>query len=1032
MLTEMIAFRLAWTSVLGVLCLAPVLAAPIKRAKDPAPSPDGSRIAFSWQGDIWVVPRAGGRAERLTVHPANDIGPRWSPDGSRLYFSSDRHGSLDLFSMTPDGRDLRRLTFDSASEYVNDVSPDGRVLFGYSNALASLGAVRVPAEGGDLAALTTHPRENAFFVAVSKDGRTVAYCTSGVAGSWRKPSLGGAYGADIWIADNTVPLTRHRPLVADDHNNLFPAFLPDGSLLYVSNRGGWPNIWRVAGEGARPRQITQHAGNTIRGLSVSADGKLAAYQLGSEIWLLNLETGQARELVIEVPADERANPVQTLELTSGAEGYAISPDGKRAVIVVRGDLFLIPEQGGTTRQLTTHPARDFDPVWLDEKTILFVTGRNAKRELMTVDLDGRENLYLSDESDLASPRLSPDRKHLAYLRGPRQIVVRPLEGGEPRVVLEGPFIDGLRGAAQFTWSPDSRWIAAVQALDGRAESVEMVEWETGRKIEVARLARGAGTPVFLADGSALVFTGSQGEGNELFIVDLVPRPIVFREDDLDRLDAPAREAPKAPRVQVYEPGLERRLRSLATGVSGTPVSAPDSKAVWINVDGQLSSVPVDGERPTPVSGVTGAAASLSLSGQKLYFLSSGGALNQYSLSQRTVKAMPYTARLTIDRRAEERALFDEIWWSMDRFYYDPRHHGKSWSAIKEEFSALVPHAFDRADFYALMHEMMERLDSSHVGATPPRTPSFGDDATAELGVRWDWRALAERRQYLVADVIEESPADHPESRLRPGDRLVSVDGVALGGEKTLAELLNQKAGRKVRLEVERDGRTRMVEIRPVSRAAMSDLVYESWVARNRKIVEERSGGLLTYVHIEGMNPPSHRRFLREIRTLTPGRQGLLIDVRFNGGGSTAHEALGVLIKTPWLKRTFRGYDGLMVSENIYRGDSLEMPSALLINEYSFSNAEIFAEGFRRLKIGPVIGEQTAGGVIGTSSLRLWDGGSIRMPANGAFTIDGENLENNGRRPDVRIPFDPNAWLEGRDVQLERAVDELMKIVRSAR
>jgi tricorn protease len=219
-----------------------------------------------------------------------------------------------------------------------------------------------------------------------------------------------------------------------------------------------------------------------------------------------------------------------------------------------------------------------------------------------------------------------------------------------------------------------------------------------------------------------------------------------------------------------------------------------------------------------------------------------------------------------------------------------------------------------------------------------------------------------------------------------------------------------------------------VEILPSTRGGLDNLVYENWVRQNREYVERVSNGKLTYLHIQGMNEPSLQRFLREIRTLTPDREGVIIDVRFNGGGSTAHQILSVLSKEPWLIRTTPGEFGYRVSENIWRGDSLELPTALLINENSFSNAEIFAEGFRRMRLGPIIGEATAGGVIGTSSYQLWDGGSIRMPRIGAYAIDGENLERNGRRPDIRVPFDPNAAARGEDPQLDRAIAEMMKRV----
>ena len=197
---------------------------------------------------------------------------------------------------------------------------------------------------------------------------------------------------------------------------------------------------------------------------------------------------------------------------------------------------------------------------------------------------------------------------------------------------------------------------------------------------------------------------------------------------------------------------------------------------------------------------------------------------------------------------------------------------------------------------------------------------------------------------------------------------------------------------------------------------------------NRQETDRLSGGKLGYLHVQSMDASSLDVFLREIETELEGKQGVIVDVRFNGGGFTSHIILNIMRKEPWLIRTTRDNE-FRYSENAFRGNALELPAACLINQFSFSNAEIFAEGFRRMKLGPIVGEATAGGVIGTGAYRLWDGGMIRMPGSGAFDIDGENLERNGRKPDIEVLRDPKAEAGGRDVQLERAISELLKRLR---
>lgn len=1016
------------------LALATVAASPqtpIKRGKHPALSPDGKTLVFSWQGDLWSVPSAGGTARRLTVHPGDDVMPKFTPSGDRIVFASTRYGNYDLFSIAPDGGDLRRLSFESGTEYPNSVSPDGRWIYGYCTNFGRIDLFKVPAMGGELIRLTQHPFELEYYASVSPDGRRVAYVRSGGPGSWRNPFDRGANSGEIYVADNTVPLANNRALTNNDRSDMWPMFAPDGSIFFISNRSGWPNLWRMNGDGSGAKQLTRHENGTLRMPSISADGKSIAYEFDSEIYVFDVPSASGNKPAIEVPRDERINPVVDLSLTSGVTDYAVSPDGKRTVLVVRGDLFLIPERGGTTRRLTKSPSLDFQPVWLDPKTILFVTGRNGKREFMTVTIEGEEKVFLAEPTDIVQPHLSPDGKWLAFNRGQTEIVVMPSKGGERKVVATGGFGDSLRGGLSFSWSPDSLWLV-VDQQNSHGSDMFLKHIESGKSIRIARTARGATSPPrFLPNGKGVYFSSEEyPEENDLYVVDLVPQPTTFSEDDLDAIDAPKPAPAKTVSVEVYEPGLENRIRRLTrTGnLTGAPLASTDSRSIWVMIDGQLNAVSVASGAPSPVTAVIGPAAGFELGfgGAKLYYVSAGR-LHALTLAQATVSPVAFTAQATVNLRDEERALFDEIWWAFDRMYYREDKNNRGWDRLKAKYSEIVPHAFDRADFYAMMAEMMEEVDSSHLGATPPPSePSSASDSTGWLGVEWDWPALAARGAYIVDVVYDGTPAAHPQSLLKRGDRILEVDGVEPGSKNPIAGLLNKKAGRKVRLAVERNGQKLSIDIKPLEPGARASILYENWVQWQRSQVEKLSGGRLTYLHIQSMDDPSYLRFLREIRTVASGKEGVVLDVRFNGGGSTAQKILGVLVKRPWLIRTMRSDPGYRVSENIYRGDSLELPTAMLINQYSFSNAEIIAEGFRRLKLGPLIGEPTGGGVIGTSQMGLWDGGGIRIPAAGAYAIDGENLEGNGRVPDYLVKFDVDAWLAGRDVQLERAVQELMK------
>jgi tricorn protease len=999
-----------------VLLAASSVAAPLQRASDPAVSPDGRLVAFAWQKDVWLVPAEGGTARRLTAHPAEDSMPRWSLDGKRLFFVSNRFGNLDFFSMDPDGQDIRRHTWSSSDEYWPTASPDGQWLYGYTNHWGRLDLFRVRASGGEIVRITLHPFEMEYTPSVSPDGATVAYVTGGSAGSWRKPGLTGANTGKLWVAEAAVWLGRD-------------------TLLFVSNRSGAPNLWTVGANGRGARQVTQFPSGTVRSLTATSDGRTAVFLKDSRVWSCDLTSGQASPMSIQTPDDATRDAVVEVSLSTATE-FAVSTDGKRAVVGGRGDLFLMPERGGTTRRLTTNPGWDGQASWLDEKTVLYVSAREgAKRELRTVTVDGQDRVFMSATKDLTGPQVSPDRKWVAFVRGDSEVLVAPAGGGEPKLVATGAFSDALSRARVFSWSPDSQWIVLLSPKE-RGIEVGLARIDGTKTVLAGRIGKSGSTPVFTGDGRALAFSVIEGldysesrdSSSPLSVIELRPRSLEFREDDLDKIDAAKAEEPKDVVVSVVEEGLLDRRRRLDTGDVSGVWPGPDGKSVYANVDGQFSTVDVTSGSARPVTGVTGSVQDVvwSPDRKKVYIVQAG---RPSALNPQGASPLAFTLQWSVDQAGEEAALFDEVWWAMDRLYYDPRMNGKDWPAIKREFATLVPTVQGRDDFYALMTEMMERLDSSHLGATAPASPRGGvTDETAWLGVEWDWSALDSSGTYRVAKVYHLGPAAHPDSRLQIGDVVTAVDGRALSSAWPMAAALNEKADRKVALSVRRGAEDLTVLVRAASLGSRSNAFYEDWVRWCRAETDRLSGGKLGYVHIQGMDAESLDRFLVEIQTELEGKSGVVVDVRYNGGGFTSHIILNVMRKVPWLIRTNRDAPALRFSENNFRGNSLELPAACLTNEYSFSNAEIFSEGFRRMGLGPVVGERTAGGVIGTGGYGLWDGGFIRMPGSGAFAIDGEDLEGNGRRPDIDVPWDVVAWQAGRDTQLERAVKELMRRV----
>jgi tricorn protease len=1006
----------------------------IKRIQYPAISPDGSTIIFSWQNDLWTVDRNGGRATRLTVHAAIDSRPVWFPDGSRIAFNSTRFGSSDIFTMRPDGTELKRVTFDSSSEIPTTVSSDGRFIYGNTNLWSRGDLFRVSATGGDLQRLTSHPFEATFGASLSEDGTKVIYNRGAYREtSWQKPTMVSSALPEIWSADNTVPLTNHKRITNNEFTDQFAIPQADGSVIAVSNRGGFPNLWRLV---KNEKALTNHKNGTCRYPSATSDGKYVAYEFESTLRVLDTTTGTDKEVIVTVPSDERTNPMLEVTVAGGVSQFSISPDGKRIVASARGDVFMLPEKGGTTRRLTTNAGRDYSPVWTDAKTMVYTAMEGGIRKLKSVTVDGTTKDFLSDAKlDVHAPSLSPDGKTLAFHKGDTEIWTCDPSGANPKLLIKGNFSDSIdSGSPTFTWSPDSKYVA-LGLIQGRKIVVTLVDVKTGKSTSVANMVhkpqKGAlGVPVFLANGRGLIFTSPEFEERDLFVVDLIPADVTFSEDDLDKIDDTAKKEKPAVEVKIDEKNIDQRLRRLTRKGCGAYTTGPDGRSIYATTESGLVSINPTTGTETPLLPSTGLAIQgLDYVNGKLYVLNNGQ-MTTFTPGGTALSPISMNAQFMIDAKAEELALFEEISWALDRQYYDPGMNKKDWNGLKSKYKSLVPYAYDRTDFYRMMGEMMEELDSSHLGSTAPPTdyPGTGTESTGFLGIDLDPVAINNSKEAIVARVVPNSPADHPASQLMVGDKILSVNGEKVG-TTPLAALLNKTVLKKVTLVVQRGKEQVTVAIKPSANAVRTALEYTDYVKTTRERVEKLSEGKLGYVHIAAMDQASLDLFLREIRTQGEGKQGLVIDCRFNGGGSTAVDVLGVLVRTPWLMRTTRGEFGVKLSENIYRSDALELPTALMVNTFSFSNAEVIAEGFRKLKLGPIVGERTPGYVIGTGAFSLWDGGTIRMPSIGAYAINGENLENNGRRPDHLVWFDPNAWFNNRDLQIERAVTELLKTIK---
>ncbi|MFH2056060.1 MAG: S41 family peptidase [bacterium] len=1027
---------------LSLLLCVTAVAEPISYARYPALSPDNQTIAFTYRGDIWSVPASGGQATRLTIHEAEDIRPQYSPDGKWLMFSSRRHNNYDVFIMPAAGGPARQLTFNTEYDVGTGWFPNSdSVLFtSYRDGRGDI--FKVAITGGAPIKLTDYNEEREYDGKLSPDGRWLIYNDGSGPYRWWRRDLRTAGNSDIWLLDRQAAEFTSQRITDWPNHDLWPILdFESGTIYFVSCRGEWAQVLKVS-HGGEPAPLTDFSGDGVQWLNSNPQGNVLVFEQNFQIWLLDPATGELRSVPIEISSDEAFNRVEVKNLEGEVEWFSLSPDEKKIAAVAHGEIYILPaEEPEIGRQVTFTGARELYPVWgHDSQTLYYSSDRNGNYDIFSLDVvSGEERQLTAIELNEAKPLVSPDGKYLVYYRGLEQVIRRDLASGAETVWMKGNFFDlGVETAYQYDWSPDSRWLALILA----GPTYETDVFVTSLAGDIHNITQFAGwnyRPKFAADGKSIYFTSWFDETDNTYQVALQPEPIEFPEAKIDSLFLAEDKTEKAedkgdtvaPVLIDFDNITARRKPAFNLSTSSEwPVLLPDAeKFVFVSSllgKPEIWSVNVEADPELTQLTQSGKAKSFlraTNDGKQVYFLE-GGDIKCLELDSKKVQTLKFAPTLEVDLVANNRQRFNEAWRMLNDYFYDQTFRGVDWAAARAKYEPLLDEIRTEPEFDNLMNELMGELKGSHLDIYPRESGPDANLRTGRTGFYVDYKRLDRQGDYQVADVLSDSPAAL--AGIKAGDFIIAVNDVPLSRKIDIDSLLAGTIGHRVRLTVagSPEGKPHQVDLKPVPTSALDLLWYEDWERDRRELVDSLSGGRLAYLHIRAMNQPALDRFQRELVGIAEPKDGLIIDVRNNGGGSIAVHLLGMLERTPYILRNFRHFP--TTSENKMRSKAFEKPLALLINNYSGSNSEIFTEGFRKLKLGPIIGEPTAGAVIGTGAYSLIDGTRVRRPSWGAYTIEMEDTDLLPRQPDIFVENTPDDYINGRDPQLVRAVQKLLK------
>ncbi|MEN8154827.1 MAG: S41 family peptidase [Acidobacteriota bacterium] len=1046
----------------------------------PAINNDGTKIAFSYQGDIWTVPSTGGRAFRLTLHEGYERNPVFSPDGRKIVFSSSRFGNNDIFIINTDGGKPERVTWSSSSDLVSCWGKDGNIIFessrNYRQVEWESELLSVSHKGGTPTLLMNSLGSGAV---ASQDGKYIAY----VKGSCRiaREAYKGSANRDIWIYD--IKNKKYSQITTYEGQDFFPIW-DNNKLYFISARSGRYNIYSVninsnGKVSGKPEAITDFKDDPVTWISVSGNGDIIAFEKGTGIYTINKKGSNLKKLNVQTGSDYRFDPLERKTFTSKATEYKVSPDGKLIALVVRGEIFVTEnkDKKSLTFNLTKHSGRDQNVAWLNDNSIIFSSDRGGNFDLYLVrSSDTKEkNIFRSlkhetikltdDKDEEVEPVVSPDGKKIVFLRGNGKLISADINK-EGKIAGEKMLLNGWATPYGLTFSPDSKWLSyTLEDLNFNAEIfIHDVDNKKG-PVNVSMHPRGDYSPFWSPDGSKLGFISARNNSSaDIWFVWLNKKEWQKTkqewDEESDRLysdyfdgtkkdkkkdedsDKKDKKKKKQKPLKIdFERIYERVVQvTRLPGDEGGIVISKDGKKFFFTagtpgVRGRdLFSINWDGKKVKQLSkgGKNPSSLSLDKSGKNVYFIAKRGTISRADAKSGKIKSLPFKGKMVVDYYAELGQIFDEAWRMLRDNFYDPQFHGQDFLKLKEKYRNMCLSASTNQDFSYMYNMMLGQLNASHMGLYGSGRETTQKERTGNLGIRI--KPLNEGAE--VTYVIPDSPADRGISRLFKGDIILSINGENINRNMNFFSLLSDTAGAKTLLKVKNDkGKIREVVIRPT--ASLRREQYNDWVRGRRELTEKYSGGKLGYLHIQGMSLPSFERFERELASAGYGKEGIVIDVRFNGGGWTTDYLMAILnvkqhsytiprgaVKSLKEHKKFRSFYPFAERLPFYAWNK---PSVAICNESSYSNAEIFSHAYKTLGIGTLVGQPTFGAVISTGGKGLINGMFVRKPFRAWYVkATDQNMEWEPAVPDVLIKNSPDFRSKGVDEQLKKACEVLLE------
>ena len=1015
---------------------------------NPTLTPDGQTVIFAYEGDLWKANINDGNATRLTAMQGYETSPRVSPDGKWIAFTGRQYGNGDIYIIPVNGGDVKQITYHSGNDEVTSWSWDSKTIYFNSGRMGQVAGFKVSADGG------TPQRVfgNYFF---QYDHNLIEHPTSGEIffnDTWESSNQAqrkrykGPFNPEI--QSYNLKTKQHKKYTTWEGKDFGATIDKNGYVFFISDEENGEYNLCVLVNGLK-KNCTKFT-SSIKTPQVSANGEKVVFEKDYQLWSYDVKTGNAKKLDISIIRNNVLPKEKDFDVRGNIEDFDVSGDGKKLAFVSRGELFVSDIEGKFIQQVNRGNAERIAEIkWMsDNKTLLFnQTSADGYYNLFTVRADSNSTpkQLTNDKRNNRSIILNKKRTQAVYLSGRDEVRLLDLKTLQSKMIVKDEIWALQSSDPGFSPNDDYVLFTAKRSFEDDILVYNIKENKTTNLTNTGVTETG---PIWSGDGKHIYFTSQRLKPGYPFGM---PNARVYRLP-LEKLDEPYRidkynelfkeekkdttkkaaaaDSLKAKEVTIDMDLIVDRMEQISPSIGAQFLQAVYQKGekttvLYTSNHGEGRSAlwktliePFEANKTEKIANTDNAGGfDIIEVSDKLYALFNGN-INKLNLEANKVDpvSISYTFRRNLSEEFNQ--MFYEAWAQMEEGYYDDKFHGLDWKKTRDYYKQFLPYLNNRADLRTMLNDMLGELNSSHQGFG-----TFGTDETIALqNQTMETGIIFENDDpYKVKYIARRSVADRKSIDIKPGDVLVKVN------DETVDKKIDRNyyftvpsRDRELRLTFDRNGQMVNIKIHP--QATLFANLYDEWIDNNQKRVNEKGNGRIAYGYMKNMGQFELDQFIIDMTQELNKKDALIFDLRYNTGGNVHDEVLKFLSQRSYLQWKYR--EGQLTPQSNF--SPADKPIILLINEQSLSDAEMTSQGFKALKLGKIVGNETYRWIIFTSGIGLVDGSSVRMPAWGCYSLDGKDLEKTGVHPDILMINSFDDKLNGRDPQLDKAIEEILK------